>query len=281
VAIVSNRLISERLNEYANVLAQQNANQYRISAYLRAAKTVDGMEEDVGEIYRRGGADALIALPGVGKGIAAAIAEILHTGKLTRLDRIRGELAPEKLFDTLPGVGPKLAQRIHDELGIDTLEELEMAAHDGRLEAVPGIGRGRAEIIRASLQTLLTAPRATFHHDRSNGPDTGLLLEIDREYRHKAEHGELPLIAPKRFNPQRKPWLPILHDIVGGWHFTALYSNTARAHQLKRTHDWVVIYFYNDDHEEGQHTVVTETSGPLKGKRVVRGREQECRAYYE
>jgi putative hydrolase len=72
-----------------------------------------------------------------------------------------------------------------------------------------------------------------------------------------------------------------MHENVGGWHFTALFSNTARAHELKRTRDWVVIYFYNDHHEEGQHTVVTETSGPLAGKRVVRGRETECRAYYQ
>ena len=45
--------------------------------------------------------------------------------------------------------------------------------------------------------------------------------------------------------------------------------------------DWVVIYFYDDSHEEGQHTVVTETRGPLTGQRVVRGRETECRAWYQ
>ena len=281
MAVISNRLISERLNEYANVLAQQEANPFRIKAYQRAAITVEGLEEDIGEIYRSGGTEALIALPNIGKGIAAAIAELLHSGKLTRLERLRGALEPSKLFATLPGIGPKLAERIHDDLDIDTLEELEVAAHDGRLEAIQGISHGRAEIIRASLHTLLTTPRATFHQDRSTGPDIGLLLEIDREYRSKAEHGQLPVIAPKRFNPKRKPWLPIMHDILGGWHFTVLFSNTARAHQLKRAHDWVVIYFYNDDHEEGQHTVVTETTGPLKGKRVVRGREGECGSYYD
>jgi putative hydrolase len=59
-----------------------------------------------------------------------------------------------------------------------------------------------------------------------------------------------------------------------------LYSNTARAHQLKQTKDWVVIYFYDKEHHEGQHTVVTETRGTLIGKRVVRGRESECRDHY-
>jgi hypothetical protein len=56
---------------------------------------------------------------------------------------------------------------------------------------------------------------------------------------------------------------------------TALFSNTARAHALGRTHDWVVL-FYERNGDEGQCTVVTETRGPLAGRRVVRGRESEC-----
>lgn len=86
----------------------------------------------------------------------------------------------------------------------------------------------------------------------------------------------LPTIAPRRFNPERRAWLPILHTERDGWHFTALFSNTALAHELGRTGDWVIIYHYDGELEEGQHTVVTETRGPLEGKRVVRGREAEC-----
>jgi putative hydrolase len=277
---VSNRLISERLNEYAEVLTQQQANRFRIVAYQRAATTVEGLEEEIGETYHRGGMKALIAYPNIGKGIAAAIVELLHSGRLTRLERLRGSLEPAKLFQILPGVGPKLAQRIHDDLGIDTLEELEVAAHDGRLEDLPGISHGRAQIIRAALQSLLTRPRAAFHRDQSVGPGVALLLEIDHEYRDKAARDELPTIAPRRFNPDGIAWLPVMHTLTGGWHFTALFSNTARAHELNRTRDWVVIYFYDDHQQEGQHTVVTETQGPLRGKRVVRGRELECRTFY-
>jgi hypothetical protein len=61
---------------------------------------------------------------------------------------------------------------------------------------------------------------------------------------------------------------------------TALFSNTALAHELGRTHDWVVIYFGRDGGPEHQRTVVTETRGPLEGRRVVRGREGECREHY-
>ena len=107
-----------------------------------------------------------------------------------------------------------------------------------------------------------------------------MLLEVDREYRKQAAAGSLPGIAPRRFNPDGKAWLPVLHTHRGDWHFTVLYSNTATAHKLKRTHDWVVVYFYDDEHVEGQHTVVTETRGPLTGRRVVRGRETECRTFY-
>ena len=91
----------------------------------------------------------------------------------------------------------------------------------------------------------------------------------------------MPTIAPRRFNPNNEAWLPILHAERDGWHFTALFSNTARAHELGRTHDWVVLYFYDsNDHVEGQHTVVTETRGALAARRVVRGREAECQAFY-
>ena len=101
------------------------------------------------------------------------------------------------------------------------------------------------------------------------------MLDVDEEYRTKAKAGRLRQIAPLRFNPEGKPWLPILHTERGPWHFTALYSNTARAHELGKTDDWVIIFFSSDHQPEGQYTVVTETSGRNKGKRVVRGRENE------
>jgi hypothetical protein len=109
-------------------------------------------------------------------------------------------------------------------------------------------------------------------------PPVGMLLDVDREYRTRAQAGDLRKIAPKRFNPEGAAWLPILHTERGPWHFTALFSNTARAHELKRTTDWVVIFFARDNQLEGQCTIVSETSGPMKGRRIVRGREKKCAA---
>jgi putative hydrolase len=276
----SNSFIAERLNEYADILEQQQANRFRITAYRRAARTVAGLDEDLGDIYRHGGRKALVELDNVGTGIASAIAELVQTGRWSQLERLRGALDPETLFQTLPGIGPRLAARIHDQLDIDTLEELEVAAHDGRLQKLPGISHKREQMISASLAVMLSHPRSAFHRNVSAGPGVDQLLDVDREYREKSARAELATITPKRFNPDRRPWLPILHTMRGPWHFTALFSNTARAHELHRTRDWVVIYFYDDNHDEGQHTVVTETGGPLKGRRVVRGREAECRDFY-
>jgi DNA polymerase (family X) len=112
-----------------------------------------------------------------------------------------------------------------------------------------------------------------------NLPGVDLLLDVDREYREKAAAGLLQKIAPRLFNPGNEAWLPVLHTRFGPWRFTALYSNTERAHDLYRTHDWVVIHF-DDDESQGRSTVVTEYHGALKGRRVVRGRERESAAHY-
>ncbi|MGD8977409.1 MAG: helix-hairpin-helix domain-containing protein, partial [Gammaproteobacteria bacterium] len=277
---IVNRQVARKLDEAAELLARQGANPFRISAYRKAADTIERLDQDVRDIFEQGGLEALIELPTVGKGIAAAIREIVTTGRWNQLDRLRGTVEPETLLQTVPGVGPALASRIHDELHIDTLEQLEAAAWDGRLEAMSGVGERKLQALRATLASMLRQGRPRADAAAADGPGVGLLLQVDREYRRGAEAGKLPTIAPKRFNPAGEAWLPILHSEHQGWHFTALYSNTARAHELDRVRDWVVIYFYDDSHEEGQHTVVTETRGPLTGRRVVRGRETECLGLY-
>jgi DNA polymerase (family 10) len=90
---------------------------------------------------------------------------------------------------------------------------------------------------------------------------------------------KLRKITPRRFNPDGEAWLPIMEVKRNGWALTALYSNTAMAHELGKTKDWVVIY-YEKDGSQRQNTVVTAEQGPFKGKRVVRGREGEITEYY-
>jgi len=268
------------LRDCGELLRQQNANPFRVDAYRRAAEVLEALDVDARDILREQGLAGLMALPAIGSGLAAAIDEIRRTGRLSRLDRLRGAADPEALLRTVPGIGPELARRIHDELHVATLETLEIAAHDGRLATLSGLGPRRIAAIRAALLSMLGRAPGRFDRDRVHEPGVDILLDVDREYRNRASQGTLPLLAPRRFNPERVAWLPILHTSRDGWHFTALYSNTARAHELQRTRDWVVVYFHGDDHQEGQRTIVTETQGPLRGKRVVRGREAQCAAGY-
>lgn len=273
-----NLAIAAKLREMADLLEQQQANPFRVAAYRKAARTVSAHPGSVVDIGLEEGPEGLEELPSIGRGIALAIEEMLRTGRWHQLERLQGSLDPEQVFRSVPGVGPGLAKRIHEGLDIDTLAQLETAAHDGRLEKVPGIGPRRSQMIAGALAQMLQRRPSEIRRSSSSQPPVEVLLAVDREYRERAKAGKLRKIAPRRFNPEGKAWLPILHTQRGDWHFTALYSNTARAHELGKTRDWVVIYCSTDHARESQCTVVTETQGELAGQRVVRGREAECRS---
>jgi DNA polymerase (family X) len=279
MASIGNRDIAAQLRRMAEVLDWQLDNGFRATAYRKAAEAIDELGEPAEAIWRRAGIPGLMEIEHVGRGIAAAIGEMIASGRWTQLDRLTGELEPGKMFQSVPGIGPELAQRIHDSLHVETLEQLEQAAHDGRLDRVPGIGARRTAAIRAALgERLGRRSRAMAPVQRAAPVD--MLLDVDREYRERAAAGALRKIAPKRFNPTGEAWLPVLHAQRGDWRFTALYSNTANAHQLGKTRDWVVIYAHEDGDAEAQCTVVTETRGALRGRRVVRGRESESTTHY-
>ncbi len=273
--------IASKLREIANLLDEQKANPFRVNAYLNAAKTIEKMPEPVEDLLKREGFPALLDIPGIGEGIARSVNEFVVTGRMSRLESLQTGHDPVALFEQIPGIGPRSAHRIIETLHIDSLEALELAAHNGRLKQVPGFSTKKIDLVQTWLAHVLGYRRPRPEPQQAIAePPVGLLLKIDEQYRKKAGAGELPTIAPKRFNPGGEAWLPIMHTTRQGWHFSALYSNTARAHQLDRVQDWVVIFFYDDRHREGQHTVVTETRGPGTGQRVVRGREKECSDYY-
>ena len=279
-----NITLADALERVADLLEEQDAMPFRVSAYRKAARTLAQWPQPAAELLAEKGEAGLRELPGVGKSIAAAVAELVRTGQLGLLQRLEDESSPERLLASVPGIGPELARRIHEELGVRTLEELEQAAHDGRLEAVEGFGPRRGQQVRELLEARLARSRrgrARLREGAGEGPrpDVGLLLQVDEEYLRKARAGQLRTIAPRRFNPSGEAWLPVMRRTVDGWSIRALFSNTALAHQQDATRDWVVLYF-DKDGDEGQCTVVTAHGGPLDGRRVVRGREVECLAYY-
>jgi hypothetical protein len=273
----ANAEVGARLRRAAELLTAQRAEPSRVRAYRRAADAIAELDVDIARLFAEGGREALEGLPHVSRGVAAAVAEMLTSGRWSLLDRLQGDVAPEMLLQTVPGVGLELARRIHTALGVETLEALAVAAHDGRLAEVPGIGEMRAEAIGAATVDRLQRVRPRTR-PASVRPDVATLLAVDQQYRAAVDAHRLPLIAPRRFNPTGIAWLPILHTRRGDWSFAVLFSNTPQAHALQRVRDWVVVYFHNDAGEEGQHTVVTASRGPLTGRRVVRGREAECEA---
>jgi len=274
---------SRLFEELAQLLEEQGANPFRIGAYRRAADTLRRLSRPANEILEAEGIEGLEALPTIGEQLARQLRLVIETGRLPMLERLRGETDPVELLATVPGIGPVLAERLHHELDIHTLEDLEVAAHSGRLREVPGFGEKRVAGVIESLATRLARARRR-PPTRPAPPAEPLLqelLDLDREYREKSEAGALRKIAPRRFNPTGRAWLPILHETRGDRHYTALFSNTAQAHRLGRTNDWVVMYWDGDGVRDGQCTVVTSRQpGPLHGLRVVRGREAECLDHY-
>jgi DNA polymerase (family X) len=274
-----NQEVARRLDEVGRLLAEQGANRFRVQAYHRAAETLRRLDRPVDDLLRREGLEGLERLPAVGPTLARAIRVMILTGRLPMLERLRGQMDPVALLASVPGIGKALAERLHEDLGIETLEELETASYDGRLVTVAGMGEKRIAGIRDTLATRLGRVRAPARSPAGDEPGIEELLEVDREYRRRAVSGDLHRIAPRRFNPRKEAWLPILHTQRGPRHYTALFSNTARAHELGKTKDWVVLYFDGVGGER-QHTVITSLRGPLRGKRIVRGLEEECARYY-
>jgi hypothetical protein len=278
VAVNLNAEIAARLEEVAAVLADQGANPYRVAAYRRAAATVRGWPRAVAEIAAERGVAGLSELPDIGASLARAIYQLATTGRLPMLERLRGESDPVRLFASVIGIGRKTAERLHEELGLHTLEELELAAHDGRLERL-GIRGKRLIGMRDALAGRLGRVGRREAVKAAPLPEIAEILDVDREYLAAAASGTLPRIAPRRFNPSHEAWLPVLHTRRGDRHYTALFSNTARAHEFGRTRDWVVLYFDGGGGER-QCTVITSERRPLRGRRIVRGREKECARYY-
>lgn len=288
----TNHQIAQLLEKIADRLEETEANPFRVRAYRDGAQTVAATEHSLADVVEKEGTQQLQSLPDIGEGLAAIIGEFVSIGHSTLLEQLQTDVSPVSTLTRVPGIGETLANRIVQDLHIKSLPELEQAAHDGRLAEVEGFGARRVQAVQKSLAGMLSQAANRRSRQRTatqaakptkEAPSVATLLDVDAEYRRRAQADDLQKIAPRRFNPDNEAWLPIMHIKRNGWSFTTLFSNTSRAHELDKTDDWVVIYYQPEDADqsaEEQNTVVTEQRGTLRGKRVVRGREAECRAYY-
>jgi hypothetical protein len=270
---MTNEMVAERLVRYADELEKEGGELYRVRAYRAGAQAVQALTRSLADLRAESGRKGLEELPGIGKSLAYTIEGLVQDGQWRALKPADAAREPNRLFTSLPGVGPKLAEDLRDKLGLRTLEELYRAAQAGRLAEV-GVGHKRLLGLIAALERRL-APVAPPPAE----PAVEDLLDLDHDYRAGMEENTLPRLSPRRFNPEGEHWLGILRMERDGWKMRALFSNTAQAHRLGKTRDWVVIYFQKGE-INGQRTVVTETKGELASRRVVRGREAECRQLY-
>ncbi len=145
---MANREVAERLREMALFLDMTDV-PFKPRAYEKAAYAVDALERPIAELYAAGGVKALAALPGVGKGIAERIGELVETGVCRDLEALRRQTPVDMLALTaIEGIGPKMVKLLHRELGIRTLEDLERAARSGAIRQLPHCGeRTEAKIL--------------------------------------------------------------------------------------------------------------------------------------
>jgi DNA polymerase (family 10) len=136
---VQNAEIAKMFDHAAELLEIQGENQFRVRAYRRAARTIDGLPQSVTGMLSAG-AD-LSELPGIGKDLAGKIAGIVATGRFELLDTLKRKL-PGELGEiaALPGLGPKRTKLLHDRLKVRTLDDLRRVIRLGRLRKIRGFG---------------------------------------------------------------------------------------------------------------------------------------------
>lgn len=136
--MINNRQLADTFNLIANLCEIKGEVIYVILAYRKASENLMTLGREASEYWKEG---KLREIPGVGKAIAEKIDELLTTGKLEFLEKLKQEVPPS-LADWLkvPGLGPKKIALIWKTLNITTLSELEAAAKDGGLRSLPGMG---------------------------------------------------------------------------------------------------------------------------------------------
>jgi DNA polymerase (family 10) len=151
-ARLSNQQLASTFQTIADLLEIKGEVIYKILAYRKAADSLQNLGREAFDIWQEGN---LTEIPGVGKAIAEKIDELLSTGKLEFLEKLKTEVPPG-LVDLLqvPDLGPKKAALFWKQLGVTNLSELESAARAGGLRSLPGMGEKSEARIIAGIEAL-------------------------------------------------------------------------------------------------------------------------------
>jgi DNA polymerase (family X) len=135
---------------------------FKTVAYHRAADTIGRSPVDLVAAYRAGGRPKV---PGVGQAISDKIAELVTTGSMRFYDKLRAEIPPSLVeFLRIPGLGPKTVRLIYEELGIETLEDLRLAAEAGTLSGLKGLSAKTEKLILDGIAALESRPQRLLIH---------------------------------------------------------------------------------------------------------------------
>ncbi len=144
-----NQEIAKILYEIGDFLESEEV-PFKPYAYKNAAITVDALEQNVADIYKKGGLKALGEIPSVGDSIAQKIEEYIKTGKIKYYSELKRKL-PIKMEEMIAveGMGPKRARYLFQKLGITNLKELEKAAKQNKIAGLFGFGpKAQANILQ-------------------------------------------------------------------------------------------------------------------------------------
>ena len=151
----TNREIAELFENMATLLEMKGDTVFKIRAYQRAARTIENLSFPLEEAVKDG--MDLKKVPGIGKAIDDKIHQLIETGKVTTYEKLKGELPDGVLtLMNVPGIGPKTAVLIGNELGTTTIDGLEAAVLSGRLAELPRMGEKTAENILRHVRSLRT-----------------------------------------------------------------------------------------------------------------------------
>ncbi len=152
---MKNRKIADIFYRIADILELRNEIIFKIRAYRNAASTIESITTDIESTYNEG---ELENIKGIGKAIAKKIGEYIETGKLGYLAELQENIHPDllRMLD-IPSLGPKKIMALNKELGIETIDELEKAARDGKIEVLDGFGRTSQENILKGLKVFSAA----------------------------------------------------------------------------------------------------------------------------
>jgi DNA polymerase (family 10) len=150
--MMNNRQLAEAFTLVADLSEIKGENIYKTLAYRKAADSLLNLDREASEYWKEG---KLNDIPGVGKAISEKIDELLTTGKLEFLERLKKEVPPGLVeWLSIPGLGPKRAAMIWKALNITTLAELEAAARAGKLRSLPGMGEKSEAAIIEGIESL-------------------------------------------------------------------------------------------------------------------------------